>query len=349
MTLSSPTPFRPRRFTGNEAQARSLIAQRALDCALTLGGVAWRLSLEPVSAPLPPSAVDWVLEGQWGGAPFVLQVPATTAQSWVAERFPGLDLATLPAALVDATIEEVMAAVIDALEALARGPAELHRVSTRGVKRVPPAHSFALTLAGDTQVIHAALTTDTLGLTLIAGLFSRLPEKPNVIGEEAFPLCLRAEIGRSTFTAAALASLVVHDLILIDHVWVSQSGELWLGDDGFGLLVRCEDTRLIVTHPFSPIGMRMPVTDPLLKPPVSPVAPVTAETIPITLVFDLGERCLTLGELRRLQTGQVLDLGKPLATAVNIRANGALIGYGELVEVDGRIGVCVAELAEARR
>ncbi len=57
---------------------------------------------------------------------------------------------------------------------------------------------------------------------------------------------------------------------------------------------------------------------------------------------------MTLSEIRLLQPGQVLDLGKPLASAVNIRANGTLIGLGELVEIDGRLGVSVAMLAEAQ-
>ena len=37
------------RLTRNEAQARGLLAQRARSVEVTLGGVAWQLSLEPVS------------------------------------------------------------------------------------------------------------------------------------------------------------------------------------------------------------------------------------------------------------------------------------------------------------
>ena len=52
-------------------------------------------------------------------------------------------------------------------------------------------------------------------------------------------------------------------------------------------------------------------------------------------------------ELRALQPGAIFDLQRPLADGpVMIRANGALIGTGDLVEVEGRIGVRVGTLGQ---
>jgi type III secretion protein Q len=62
------------------------------------------------------------------------------------------------------------------------------------------------------------------------------------------------------------------------------------------------------------------------------------------LQFDLGERTMPLVEVCELQLGQVLDLGRPLSHVVNIRANGALVGTGELIEIGGRIAVSIASL-----
>ncbi|WP_218122604.1 FliM/FliN family flagellar motor switch protein [Propionivibrio dicarboxylicus] len=62
-------------------------------------------------------------------------------------------------------------------------------------------------------------------------------------------------------------------------------------------------------------------------------------------MFDLGERSITLGELKALRAGQVLELDRPLGTLVNVRANGRLIATGELVDIDGRLGVSIATLA----
>ena len=53
--------------------------------------------------------------------------------------------------------------------------------------------------------------------------------------------------------------------------------------------------------------------------------------------------------LRRLQPGETFDLQKPLASGpVMIRANGALLGTGSLVEVDGRVGVTIATLGKTQ-
>lgn len=64
------------------------------------------------------------------------------------------------------------------------------------------------------------------------------------------------------------------------------------------------------------------------------------------VAFDVGERTMTLGELQALHEGQVIELGQPLSTAVSIRVNGALVGTGEMVEVDGRLGVSVTSIFE---
>lgn len=68
------------------------------------------------------------------------------------------------------------------------------------------------------------------------------------------------------------------------------------------------------------------------------------EPLPLRLVFDLGERAMTLGELQSLQVGQSLDLGRPLSSSVTLRVNGAQVGTGELVEIDGRLGVTISAL-----
>jgi type III secretion protein Q len=45
-----------------------------------------------------------------------------------------------------------------------------------------------------------------------------------------------------------------------------------------------------------------------------------------------------------LGPGHVFDLGRELRRAVIIRANGKVIGEGELVDIDGQVGVAVLSL-----
>ena len=56
------------------------------------------------------------------------------------------------------------------------------------------------------------------------------------------------------------------------------------------------------------------------------------------------KRSISDAELQALHEGQVIELGQPLSTAVGIRVNGSLVGTGELVEVDGRMGVSVTSV-----
>jgi type III secretion protein Q len=65
------------------------------------------------------------------------------------------------------------------------------------------------------------------------------------------------------------------------------------------------------------------------------------DDIPVRLTFDVGEREISLGDLKSIQPGYVFNLGRDPRSVVSIRANGRLIGEGELVDIEGRLGVSV--------
>lgn len=70
--------------------------------------------------------------------------------------------------------------------------------------------------------------------------------------------------------------------------------------------------------------------------------------LPVRLTFDLGERSLSLQELAAVGTGYVFDLGLSPRSGVNLRVNGLRIGEGEIVEIDGRLGVAVTRILPPR-
>lgn len=61
--------------------------------------------------------------------------------------------------------------------------------------------------------------------------------------------------------------------------------------------------------------------------------------LPIQLEFVLYNQRLTLAELQMMYQGQLLSLPADAELHVEIRANGASVGYGELVQLDGQLGV----------
>ncbi len=72
---------------------------------------------------------------------------------------------------------------------------------------------------------------------------------------------------------------------------------------------------------------------------------IPLDDMEIRLAFDLGHKTVTLGRLAALQPGQVIGLDVPDPRLVAIRANGYLVGRGELVRLDDRVGVRVVEMA----
>ena len=76
--------------------------------------------------------------------------------------------------------------------------------------------------------------------------------------------------------------------------------------------------------------------------------PARMDDIPVRLVFEVGETTLPLGELQSLQPGYTFELPASVAEPVRIRANGKIVGSGELVQVGDRVGVRVLSLGEPR-
>ena len=67
------------------------------------------------------------------------------------------------------------------------------------------------------------------------------------------------------------------------------------------------------------------------------------DEVDIPVRFSLGSVSLPLGDLASMQPGYVFVLDAPLDKPVAIEVNGTVIGRGELVSVDGQLGVRLKE------
>lgn len=66
--------------------------------------------------------------------------------------------------------------------------------------------------------------------------------------------------------------------------------------------------------------------------------------IPVNLVAVIGRTTTNVGELMKCRIGQVIDLGRPPGETVDIVVNGRLIARGELVEMEGKMGVRIIKM-----
>ncbi|MFA4873735.1 MAG: FliM/FliN family flagellar motor switch protein [bacterium] len=93
-----------------------------------------------------------------------------------------------------------------------------------------------------------------------------------------------------------------------------------------------------------------PVDEPT---PVKPVAYEMAESllelapdVPVNLVAVIGKTTTTVGELIKYRLGHVVELGRPPGESVDLVANGRLIARGELVDIDGQLGVRILKMVK---
>ncbi len=66
--------------------------------------------------------------------------------------------------------------------------------------------------------------------------------------------------------------------------------------------------------------------------------------LPVQLVAVMGKKNITVGELLALKKGEIVELNRFPNEAVDLVANGRLMAKGELVEVDGKLGIRIIKI-----
>ena len=66
--------------------------------------------------------------------------------------------------------------------------------------------------------------------------------------------------------------------------------------------------------------------------------------LPVKLSFDLGEMVLPFHQVESFTSGYVINLNEPLGEIVKIRSQNRVLGTGELVDINGKVGVRIITL-----
>ena len=66
--------------------------------------------------------------------------------------------------------------------------------------------------------------------------------------------------------------------------------------------------------------------------------------VPIDISIEIGRTKMTIGDLLSLNKGSIVELKKTAGEAVDIYVNGKLLGKGEVVVVNERLGVRVLKI-----
>ncbi len=84
-------------------------------------------------------------------------------------------------------------------------------------------------------------------------------------------------------------------------------------------------------------------------PPAAPatrVNPSTFENVPVKISAVLGKTKIDVAQLRQLNEGAIIELNRKVGEPIDLYVNDRLIARGELVMVDGSLGVTMTEIVK---
>ena len=70
--------------------------------------------------------------------------------------------------------------------------------------------------------------------------------------------------------------------------------------------------------------------------------------IPVEVVVELGRKSMLIREVAALKPGDIVDLEQTVDSPLDIRVGEKLLARGELVMVNGRVGLRVTEMPGRR-
>jgi type III secretion system YscQ/HrcQ family protein len=175
------------------------------------------------------------------------------------------------------------------------------------------------------------------------------------VGFSKLPLELVVDGGEVTLAAAELLTLKPEDVLLLDDAWwrrertlrlrlVGARATTWWGQAEDGAIA----VRRIEAGPGSgaTTGASTRAKNGARRNTMSEET-ATLKTLgdaPVEVSVELARIRLTLAELQALRVGEVVASGAPIGEHVRLRVGDVVIGEGELVEIDGQIGVRLASL-----
>jgi type III secretion protein Q len=126
----------------------------------------------------------------------------------------------------------------------------------------------------------------------------------------------------------ALPREAVHRLAVRDVIVVGKELTLVIGDGGLPLVAAAGSVVATVATGYVRADMGLP------------------DDAHLELTVQLGTTRLSLRRIGELAVGEVIALGRPLAGPYEIHVGGRAIGQGELVDIDGEVGVRIVSLSQ---
>jgi flagellar motor switch/type III secretory pathway protein FliN len=261
---------------------------------------------------------------------------------------PGAPSAGAFAAIVAAMLRRAHASATsdaraDTLRVLAAGPgADLESDLRRAA---PDAHALTLTALVDDDAFEARVVVSS-------GAARSAPSRTWAVTDLAalgpLPLEVPVVACACASTVAEVASLRVGD-VLLPGPWPMKPGSAGLsgrvhlaptgGDVGIAAHLG-DDGRLVLRGGAEPLGE----TEATMDAGVGKAELVDAMgDVPVVIRVEVGEARMAAREWARLGAGDVVALGRRIGEKVVLRVGGVPVARGDLVDVEGEVGVRIVE------
>lgn len=202
---------------------------------------------------------------------------------------------------------------VDSLAELIAIPANL--APSESMARDPQT-TMAAVIDGDTTVFGLAIGDDSL-IALARGLLPDLESEPDAAAIES----TRATITSGFFTA--IEEAIGQPLIEVEPEAFDATWRVTLGDGAVDIGVAS-----------IPVG----------EPEVSQATADRLSSVRLDVSVELGRAKVPVKELLALDEGGVIRLGRPVGEPVDLVVNGTVTARGEIVVVDGRLGLRITSL-----
>ena len=176
----------------------------------------------------------------------------------------------------------------------------------------------------ESQAVEFVVAIGELAVSVVALCPSELLVKaPPPRAAPAWTFAWPIVVARCALPAAAVTALAIRDIVTVERALA-----LVIGDGSVSLEAAPGAIEARVASGYVRRAMALP------------------DDAHVELTVQLGTSRLSLRQLGDLAVGQVVSLGRPLAGPYEIRAAGRRVGEGELVDVDGELGVRIVSLAQ---
>ncbi|MEO8704046.1 MAG: FliM/FliN family flagellar motor switch protein [Kofleriaceae bacterium] len=176
----------------------------------------------------------------------------------------------------------------------------------------------------ETLALELAVDVAGTAMTVVARCPLELAVRvPPARAVPAWPIDVPIVVARCALARAAVRALAVGDVVVVER-----GLGLELGNGTIGLQAADAAVEATVATGYVARDMTLP------------------DEADLELTVQLGTTRMTLRQIAELAIGQVVALGRPLAGPYEIRAAGRPVGQGELVDVDGELGVRIVSLLE---